>query len=371
MSTSASESSHDCNAALAACHDSSLPVSCARRTNFVMPAPITATRRPVTRASSYSNSASTLPSGSLNSTKRGPESFAAALVSDHHAALDELHLGRVQVGDGERERATGTDRARAGAVQPDLDGSRAELRPLLAGAIAQLELQHVAVERDRTIHVAHEEVDEVRVARASSRTPAARRLPPTSSARPATTARRRSGRRLRGAARRRRGTARGRSPRGGDPRRARLPTGSPVAGSSPCRPSASRCCSCLYANVSSTSARSTSSGATSAWRYAISPARRAATASPQCRLSRLGASWLHPTPSTQTDAWRPRSSAASTVTTQPSVLSRRLLARQRIEQRRWGRRRPRTRLEGSSPRARGSGVATSAHSSAVRPLSCR
>ena len=59
---------------------------------------------------------------------------------------------------------------------------------------------------------------------------------------------------------------------------------------------------------------------TSAWRYAISPARRAATASPQCRLSRLGASWLHPTPSTQTDAWRPRSSVASTVTTQPSVL---------------------------------------------------
>ena len=57
----------------------------------------------------------------------------------------------------------GTDRARTGAVQPDLDGSRAELRPLLAGAIAQLELQHVAVERDRAIHVAHEEVDEVRV----------------------------------------------------------------------------------------------------------------------------------------------------------------------------------------------------------------
>ncbi len=38
------------SAAFAACQESSLPVSCARRTKRVMPAPITATRRPVMRA---------------------------------------------------------------------------------------------------------------------------------------------------------------------------------------------------------------------------------------------------------------------------------------------------------------------------------
>ena len=42
-----SGSSHDASASREASHASSLPVSCARRTNFVMPAPTTATRRAI------------------------------------------------------------------------------------------------------------------------------------------------------------------------------------------------------------------------------------------------------------------------------------------------------------------------------------
>src|SRR5687768_8898829 len=49
-STSFSPSSQESSAALDASHDSSLPVSCARRTNFVMPAPTTATRRAISRS---------------------------------------------------------------------------------------------------------------------------------------------------------------------------------------------------------------------------------------------------------------------------------------------------------------------------------
>ena len=45
--TVASGSSQDASASREASHASSLPVSCARRTNFVIPAPTTATRRAI------------------------------------------------------------------------------------------------------------------------------------------------------------------------------------------------------------------------------------------------------------------------------------------------------------------------------------
>ena len=186
--------------------------------------------------------------------------------------------------------------------------------------MSQLELQHVSIERDRAIHVAHEEVDEIGLAHHLPRPPehgrrrrGARHAPPRlHDADPAV-----AGAELLDAREER---APGRSPRAGIPRRARRPIGSRA------RDRARRGRARRGAAVACTRTcrrpppRPRRPGATSAWRYAISPARRAATASPQCRLSRLGASWLQPTPSTQTAACRPRSSAASTVTTQPSVL---------------------------------------------------
>ena len=229
-------------------------------------------------------------------------------------------------------------------------------------------------------------------ARAPCRSPAARRtnlvipapttatrLPTRASPRPRPTswagrarpARAPTSPRRRGGAPRTRARGRGRSPRGGRPRRALRPLAFTRPGSRSARPIASRCCSCLYANRVVDLGEVDVGGPTPARRYASAAARSAYDARSPARGSRArvrpGSS---PTPSTATASRSPaRSPAARTTTTHPSRRSARLVGGERVGERdrvvRWRRRWPRA---GSiRAHARGCARRPSAHSSTVDP----
>src|SRR5438445_340093 len=251
-----------------------------------------------------------------------PAVVAAAFVIDRDALRLQPGRRRVQDIDREADRPAGLHRlSRSNAVQPERDRAGLELRPVVPRTEVQPEAEGRLVEGHGAVHVVDEEVDEVDRGHGSyrsiRRTATAALVLGTPRQDWTTAARPSPARSCSTAARvRARPFASWRYPSPSAP-----PERLTDAGSSSASPSASRCCSCLYANVSSTSAVSMSLGWTSACAKAVAAARSAATARDQSRLSTDGASWLQPMPSSHT-VGRPsvRSSEARTITTHPSAL---------------------------------------------------
>src|SRR6266516_2628375 len=195
-----------------------------------------------------------------------PSVLASAFVSDHDAVRFQPGHGRVEVVDREADRPATLHRlTRSHAVQAERDRVGLELCPVVPRSEVQPESERGLVERHRPVHILDEEVDEVdgrhRLHRPLCRTATAALVLGTprhdwttatcpAPSRSCSTAARVLARPF----------ASWRYPSPSAP-----PERLTAPGSTSVRPSASMCWSCLYANVSSTSAVSMSLGWTPAW----------------------------------------------------------------------------------------------------------